>query len=649
MITDINPFFLRASEYVDLDDQFLTLFSPDVLGMFKQDGNIWGNVKILRSAPGGGKTTLLRMFTPKILRKLKETSKHDDHNREIYNELKQLGVFTSDGNICVIGSIVQFNNEYVAIQYQDISDTQKLRVFQALVNVRIVLSILHSIYLIWGFGSVDDYKRISFNFSGVKLLPSSLRSISDGLKLYSWACDYEEMICREIDDVLAAKDIGIDLAGDLYSLDIFNPSNFLIDGEIVTERVLVMLDDVHNLSSFQRGHLVKTIITKRPQVNVWISERLKALTMDELFSDEGNTEGRDMSTIHLEKYWSTRYTAFEKFVKSVANRRITQALGNAREFASFLLEDYQETDMSKIRAATLVVKERVISTYGRSEKYKVWIEAATRRHSTDYDELIEWRSLEILCYRDNNRSQKTLNFGDFFLSEEELREQQGSDVSTAAQLFVHREFQIPFYFGITRISRLASFNIEQFLSISGELFEEIKYNDIKRVVNDNFKLELAPSRQESVIKNLVNKVKWKELNNKVPNFTKLGAFLDSLGRFCQQETYVPNAWNSPGLNGIAIFMRDRDFLKNEVLIDKRHPYYELAKCLADCISYNLLDFELNYKSKGRLVMILYLNKIYCTKYSLPLNRGGFKEKRLNELLNWYNNGFKPSVQSKLTL
>ena len=92
MITEINPFFARASEYIELDDKFLNLFSPEVLNIFNQN-TIWNNVTILRSSPGGGKTTLLKMFTPQILKKLKETSKHDEHNREIYTELKKIGVY----------------------------------------------------------------------------------------------------------------------------------------------------------------------------------------------------------------------------------------------------------------------------------------------------------------------------------------------------------------------------------------------------------------------------------------------------------------------------------------------------------------------------------------------------------------------------
>lgn len=648
MITEINPFFTRASEYVELDDKFLNLFSPEVLSLFKNENNIWRNVTILRSAPGGGKTTLLRMFTPKVLKKLRETSKHDEHNREIFNELKELQVFDTDGSIQVIGSIVPFNNEYVSIQFLNINEAQKIRLFLSLVNVRIIIAIIQSIFISREFKSNDDFSRITFDLSKNLILPISLRDITNGLSLYNWACDLEENICSKLDSIYTDINFLIEGGDNLYSLEVFDRASFFIDNEIIKERILVMLDDVHNLSSFQREHLITSIINRRPKVNMWVSERLKALTMDELFT-EGSTEGRDINTIHLEKFWAKKYITFEKFVKSVANRRITAALDIPREFASYLREDFTEEDNEKIKAAFHVVRDRVLQTYGSIEKYKIWINARSNQTDGLYEELVNWRALEILCYRDRNKPQQTLDFGESSLQADQLKVQQGSDINSAAQLFINKEFQIPYYFGIAKISRLSSFNIEQFLSLSGELFEEIRYNDIKKVVNSNHRLELTSSRQEWIIKNVINNVKWRELTNKIPNFSKIEVFLNAIGGFCHQETHTPNAWNSPGLNAVAILMSDRDTLKNEAINDKKNPYYYLAKCLADCIAYNLIDFELNYKCKGKTWMLLYLNKMYCAKYNLPLNRGGFKEKKLNELLNWYNNGFKPTKQVKLNL
>src|SRR5215217_1994291 len=62
-----NPFLERMSERTTSDQEFVRLFSPKILERLAEDA-FEGAVHIFRSAPGGGKTTLLRSFTPSALR-----------------------------------------------------------------------------------------------------------------------------------------------------------------------------------------------------------------------------------------------------------------------------------------------------------------------------------------------------------------------------------------------------------------------------------------------------------------------------------------------------------------------------------------------------------------------------------------------------
>ena len=55
----------------------------------------------------------------------------------------------------------------------------------------------------------------------------------------------------------------------------------------------------------------------------------------------------------------------------------------------------------------------------------------------------------------------------------EMERLSGVDVREAAALFLAREHRIPYYFGPQKLARLASHNIEQYLSISRDLFEEM--------------------------------------------------------------------------------------------------------------------------------------------------------------------------------
>src|SRR5262245_20302316 len=90
-----NPFRLRRSENIDTDTAFLTLFEPGVLEMLAEKG-LPETVRPIRSAPGGGKTSLLRLFTPSVLHRL-HSRRADDQVKELYQRLQAIGAFDDQG------------------------------------------------------------------------------------------------------------------------------------------------------------------------------------------------------------------------------------------------------------------------------------------------------------------------------------------------------------------------------------------------------------------------------------------------------------------------------------------------------------------------------------------------------------------------
>lgn len=149
---------------------------------------------------------------------------------------------------------------------------------------------------------------------------------------------------------------------------------------------------------------------------------------------------------------------------------------------------------------------------------------------------MSWRTLEILLTRDENKSQKEMDFGEE-LAEEQLEIQEGNDVKNAAKLFLHEEMNVPFYYGFSAISKLSSSNIEQFLSIAGNVFEDILSKKVYKKLKKDYNLTITPERQEEIILKKC-KVQWKELTEKVPNFLEISNFLESLGKFCYSLKYL---------------------------------------------------------------------------------------------------------------
>lgn len=637
MRIDINPFFSRPSELNGTDDKFIQLFSPDVLDIFDEKKPLWDIVNIIRSSPGGGKTTLLRLFTPDILLRIKNKQKDEQHLIDIYKKLKNLGVYDAKDNPLLIATHILFTNEYSTLEYLNIDDNIKNNLFFSLVNTRIILSILYSLCKIKDIEFPKDLDQIVIVQNPALTSYNPLRNINNAKDIYDWCCENEEQICNDIDNINLSNNHEIDKSTELYALQLFDHRNILFKGKPIPEKILVMLDDVHNLSSNQRKVLMKNIIDRRPLVNIWIAERLQALSMEEIIS-EGNIINRDYVLVNLEQFWS-KGNKFQKFASSVAEKRLsTITEGESTNLSTYLSENIDKEYNEDAKKFIKTIKERVNTNFNK-KKYSKWIETRENFDGDEIDTLIEWKRLEILIFRDMGNSQQLLQFEDF-LDEDSLQQKDDSSIENGARLFLHDEFKLPYYYGFQKISKLSSSNIEQFLNICGKLFEAITTNQLKKISqNKNSSVFISPKKQDQLIKKLADE-KWKELDIRVPTSSQVKIFLDNIGNFCREETYLPNAWNSPGINAISITMHERDILKDKAIFDANHPMHELAKCIAICIAYNLLDFRLNYKqgSAGSVHMILYLNRIYCAKYGLPLNNGKFKARKLADLKKFLNKG-----------
>jgi len=144
---------------------------------------------------------------------------------------------------------------------------------------------------------------------------------------------------------------------------------------------------------------------------------------------------------------------------------------------------------------------------------------------------------------------------------------------------------------------------------------------------------LSPGRQEAIMRKAVAD-RWRRLPQEIRYGREVRAFLDQTGKFARDITYQPNAPYVPGVTGIAITMRDRDLLRDSEAVRQNPPLRSLARVLAACISANLFEPIIDYRVKNKEVMVLYLNRMLCIQYGLPLGYGGFREQSLSKLVGW---------------
>ncbi len=623
-----NPFFIRYSEEFGSDAQFLKLFSPGVLNALPKDDSLWGKIIVIRSSPGGGKTSLLRLFTPTALQTLYSYRGSDNENySELFIHMRNIGAIDENGPR-ILGAMLSCTNYYSSLEDLGLQHGQSQRLLLALLNARIVLAMLRSSTILAQRKYPSDLSQLSITIPKEINLPSEMANIKCGQELYEWACGTEKAICEFIDklgETSQTKPIGHDT---LFSLYLVTPDILKFDSKKSQERSLILLDDFNFLTFRQRKELLELIARLRAPTSIWLAERLNALTTDEVLA-QGTKEGRDWHEVYLESFWRDHRKKFVGFARIVADKRTENASdGEITSFAGCLESVIREEHLKINLTNAVKVMEERIEKYVKSDiRFQRFIEEHATTTSSQLEQARSQRALEILIERDKRKRQLTLGF---------MPPEDTSDVRDAANLFLHKEFNIPYYYGFERLCVLASFNIEQFLAIAGEVFEQIISRSI--VAFPTNPKPLTAQEQEKTITRTINKL-TNDASRRVTSPRYVRNFLNSILNFCAEETYRPNAPYSPGVTGIAIEMSEREKLQNTKILEKNTQFQHVTSTISSCLAENLLEPSLNQKCKGKYWMILYLNRMFCVKFKLPVNYGGWRPIRLSELNQWVNKGY----------
>ncbi|MCT1531973.1 hypothetical protein M3B46_13300 [Sphingobacterium daejeonense] len=621
-----NPFRLRASEKIESDSNFLKLYNPTVLEAlqeFEKNGKLWNNVIYIHSSPGAGKTSLLRIFEPNTLSTLLNNKTATEY-KTLFSILRKLGV-VDDNDIKIMGVSLVCTRNYEILEELDVSAAQKKRYFFSLLNARIVLSALKTLVGISKYNRSfsDTLETITYHYEDKDNYFRGIEFPCNGRDLYNWASEIERKVYEAIDSFLPVSEIKPIGHDELFSMEVLKPENFTINEKHLDGQFLFMLDDAHKLSSNQRQSLKKYLIEKRGNFNVWISERLEALDpVDNLRS----FEERDYEELNIEKFWSDKPEKFEKILSSIAEKRAATSTEEVTSFSDFLRErieeqDYQSDLMNAIEKST----EYFTKIKEATSKFDQWISYVESQQLPTLEKAILYKKLEILIVRTMNKQQLAFEFP---LTEQELFDKMKSEMDGISKLFISNENAIPYYYGFNDLVKLASNNIEQFLTFSANLFEEMLSNKL-----GGYQTDLEAKDQQRILKEVANS-KWVELSKLLPFSDKVIQFLTRLGDFCFRETYRPNAPYREGVTGFAI----KDHL---LLFRQSEEWYEdsakqpLIDVLSTCVAFNLLEIKkIKQGSAGEINHVFYLNRWLCLRFNLSFAYGGWRHKSSDELYKW---------------
>lgn len=619
MRTPRNPFAMRASENIIPETDFLRLFAGGVIELLPRD-DAWNKVHFFVSAPGGGKTSLFRVLSPQSLIALHSFQSNEQY-KDLYERLKDYGVFSNQGP-SLLGIPLSCVRNYAAIEDLELSPAQKHKLFLSLFYARIILSALKSALTLKGLRYPEDLKRISFEGSFDSTYIESIFGSTNGYLVVENSKKVEREICNAIDSFSQINVENLVGHHDLNSLAILKPGIMKIDGKSVSEQVAVLIDDFHMLTKKQRELLTRTLIDLRLPIGIWIAERLEAQEPTELVSLEIRN-GREFNLVNLENYWRKGNSKkFENMLWNIADlriRSIPEIQARVPSFKSSIDFTFSSPKyIDRVAEINSAIQSRVINKYENSS-YQDWIDELKLASGSHYDLAIQWRSLEILIERNVARGQKTL-FG-LPASEAELENLKDSQIKAAAEFFISREYEIPYYFGPSRLASLSSSNIEQFLFFASKLFEVVLASG-----KLNSPLKVESKTQETLLKNASDGM-WNSLSKRISNGYEVKWVLTQIRDLLLKETNKPNAPYAPGATGIAISMEEK-----EKLVSSR--YGKLLKILTTCISNNLLEPVFNVKQGGKKWLVLYLNRALCLHFGLPLQYGGWRPRRISELSQW---------------
>lgn len=632
MAYSTNPFLERMSERVTSDQDFVRLFSPKVLENLSSD-TFGGGLHVFRSAPGAGKTTLLRAFTPTALRAFWNPRRRSQEPgvSETFQKLVACGVLENDENPPFLGVLLS-----CASGYADLPPGEDLSqgLFRALLDCRIVLRSLRSVAMLLG-KSPGELEHIELEYEGVARDLKNIPQLKSAQALAEWAELYEQRVYARLDEFTISDTDNIPSHVRFEGVLWLQSVKFTCEGKTVAPKRLLMIDDVQLLRRMQRNLLIDELTVLRPSIPVWLAERTKVLDTELL--SQGAREGRDLHTIDLDNCWSGKQ--FTVFAQNVLDRRMAyQDAVPSRSFGICLGGELAPDSLHKQIEQGIAQFKKEIAGQQNNIRYSEWL-AHVQQHTTEpsLDNLAELYVARILLIRDQSKKQLSLGMP---LSTDELEDRDNSQVRAAAELFMHKDLKIPYYFGFERLCVLATNNIEELLFLTAALYEGLRANQVLRKPE----LILNPAAQEKLLKECAKR-KREFIPKNHSDGKRAQRLLDSIGVYCQDKTYLPNAPYAPGVTGVRLSR-----VELGKLLDKSHPLGEpgahLARVLAECAAENLLVPRPSAASASRdSGTVFYLNRTLCTLHDLPLQMGGWQDVTAVDMIKWMERQLTPSQHS----
>ena len=634
-----NPFEKRATEYFQDDEAFLAIVTPEPLVTFLQqpahDGSLYDRLAIIVGTPGSGKTTLARLFQFRTLMTLLRNRNMANH-KPLLDTLTRCGAI-EDERPSRIGARIPLEAEYRDFWELPYPEEFRAGLMITLLQARTLLAWLRNIKAAgFSLNDVDITPRAGADAAltaiGGKRAPDLLeRARKVELDIYNISASLMPPDLHEVEPAAVAA---------YRPFDVIETFRVARNDAVLSLQPLVVFDDAHTLHRDQLKALRQWLARRELKVSRWVLMRLDALSPGDVLlgepakADESGElaieNSREMKVIRMQegKERASQRRVFRRMAKDMAGRYLRQMdVFNRRGLHS--LEDLLSSTDELLPAGKCQQLGRHVDTLQRRYRISTERRSGLEKEVDDYlaantganGEDMRLGLLSVLFERYAKRIPQPNLFSENPDDAEPNRPLKvDAGVADGARIHLLHRYERPYFYGIDTLCDASSENAEQFLQLAAELVSRLETMLIR-----GRRPTLPSGEQHKLLRKRAKRIvdEWN-----FPRCQSVRRLADGIAAECLAKSREGNASLGGGATAFGIPQEEFD------AIPGTRP--DLAQVLQFGVAYNALVLVPNYSTKKRMWCLVELGGVLLLHQGLTLRRGGFLERRADDLVRLIN-------------